>query len=157
MTTRIFTHPFIGIDSNPTGTIASNTAIPADGTFTDISSSAMSCVLEQTVNVSEGSPFGSEYTTQVPGRITGNLTIEFYTDYGATEAVNVLIPLLRQIVRVKLRPNPTGATTEAQGATNPEFMFDAVVAAVPSFNAGDDIAQQSVSWPTTGLVRFDAS
>lgn len=162
MATKKYLNPFIGlylgttgsdIIANPTPAIDDSTDVPADTRFINLASSTNSSVMtatfEYTASVDPGTPLGTDVTFNVPGRKDGSLAIDFYIDYGATEIVNRLFPLLGQVVRVKLR-----SASADVSASNPNIFFDAAVGGVPMLSVGDDIATGSVTWPIYGQVRL---
>ena len=157
----VFINPWVGlwtttaggaITTNPGTAITASTAVPADNLFDEIHEMVASVTLEEMVDVQESTSFGGVAVRNRPSYERNSLNITFNLEYGATESGNLLRPLKGQIVRVKLR-----SATAAQSATNPDYLFDCVVAQIPSFGGGEEAQTTECTWPIDGVVRFDAS
>jgi hypothetical protein len=120
---------------------------------TNLSSTINSVTLDITTDEVETTAFGSTYRTRIGGLKTGTVSLDFMQDFAAGSVDALLFPLMGSTVAIAIAPT-SGTVT----AINPEYRFTALVTQyTPYSSSTGDIAQLSVSWPTTGeIVRGTA-
>jgi len=120
---------------------------------TNLSTSINSVTLDITADEIETTAFGSTYRTRIGGLKSGSVSLDFMQDFAAGSVDALLFPLMGSTVAVKIAP-----TSGTVSATNPEYRFDCLVTQYQPYSSSTgDIAQLSVSWPTTGeIVRGTA-
>jgi len=120
---------------------------------TVLSDSIASVTLDITADEVETTAFGSTYRTRIGGLKDASVSFDFHQDFGAGSVDALLFPLMGSTVAIAIAPT-SGTVT----AINPEYRFTALVTQyTPYSSSTGDIAQLSVSWPTTGeIVRGTA-
>ncbi|MFD4551416.1 hypothetical protein [Streptomyces sp. NPDC058466] len=84
----------------------------------------------------------------IGGLKSGELGLEFKTDFAASALDSILWPLFGTVVTFEVRP-----TQAAAGASNPKWTGSVLVKELKPISGGvGDEATQSVSFPTTGAV-----
>lgn len=115
---------------------------------TDFSTSLAAVTLDVSAEEQETTSFGNSFRTRISGLKDGSVSLDFHQDFGATSVDATLWPLLGTSVEIVIKP-----TSEATGATNPTYTFDALVTEYQPFASSvGDLATLSVSWPVNGAV-----
>lgn len=115
---------------------------------TDFSTSLASATLDVSSEEQETTSFGDSWRERIGGLKDGSVSLDFHQDFGASSVDATLWPLLGTTVEIVIKP-----TSEATGATNPTYTFNALVTEYQPFASSvGDLATLSVSWPVTGAV-----
>lgn len=84
----------------------------------------------------------------IGGLKSGELGLEFKTDFAASALDSILWPLFGTVIAFEVRP-----TQSAVGTSNPKWTGNVLVKELKPISGGvGDEASQSVSFPTTGAV-----
>lgn len=114
----------------------------------DFSTSLASVTLDVNAEEQETTSFGDAWRERIGGLKDGSVSLDFHQDFGASSVDATLWPLLGTTVTIVIKP-----TSDAVGATNPTYTFDALVTEYQPFASSvGDLATLSVSWPVTGAV-----
>lgn len=115
---------------------------------TDLTQSIHGVTLDVSSTEVESTTFGNQFKTVLGGVISGSVKLDFYQDFGAGSVDSLIWPLLNTIATVTI--SPTSATVSA---TNPKYTATVLVNGYQPLNANiGDVANFSVTWPTTGTV-----
>jgi len=126
--------------------VATDYSITIGGT--DFSSSLAAVTLDTSAEEQEVTAFGDSWRTRTAGLKDGSVSLDFHQDFGASSVDATLWPLLGTTVEIVIKP-----TSDAVGATNPTYTFDALVTEYQPFASSvGDLATLSVSWPVSGAV-----
>ena len=126
--------------------VATDYSITIGGT--DFSSSLAAVTLDTSAEEQEVTAFGDSWRTRTSGLKDGSVSLDFHQDFGADAVDATLWPLLGTTVEIVIKP-----TSDAVGATNPTYTFDALVTEYQPFASSvGDLATLSVSWPVSGEV-----
>lgn len=97
--------------------------------------------------------FGDDNVTRIGGLKDGSVSIEFHSDFAASETYATLNPLLNTLTTVAVK-HDSGATA----ATNPLHSVSCLVSELPFLDATiGDLATFSVTWPMSGAVTVTTS
>lgn len=104
-------------------------------------------VRQVTLNVSadelDDTAMGATYRSRKGGLKDWSVTVEFNSDFAASEVDATLWPLLGSTTTITVKP-----TSAAVGSTNPSFSGSVLVSQVnPVGNSVGDLATVSVTWP----------
>ena len=115
---------------------------------TDFSTSLAAVTLDVSAEEQETTSFGDSWRERIAGLKDGSVSLDFHQDFGAASVDTTLWPLLGTTVAIVIKP-----TSEATGATNPTYTFNALVTEYQPFASSvGDLATLSVSWPVSGAV-----
>ena len=91
---------------------------------------------------------GATFRSRKGGLKDGSISLEFNSDFAASEIDATLFPILATTVAFVVKP-----TSSAVSATNPSYSGNCLVTQhVPVGNAVGDLATTSVTWPTSGTI-----
>ena len=117
-----------------------------------------SVTLGSTYDVLETTAFGggnvpAAAKERIAGLVDNSVTLEFHQDFAAASVEATIYPLLGTVAAVRVQP-----VNGAISATNPEYLFDALVSEwTPLNGAVGELATASVTWPITGPVTKDVT
>lgn len=115
---------------------------------TTLSNSISSVEVSLEADELETTAFGDGWRTRIGGLKTGNVSLDFFQDFGAASVEATLYPLLGTVATVVVSP-----TSGTVSATNPSYTIPALVTEhSPISGAVGDIATFSVTWPSAGTV-----
>lgn len=115
---------------------------------TDFSTSLAAVTLDVSAEEQETTSFGDSWRERIAGLKDGSVSLDFHQDFGASSVDTTLWPLLGTTVEIVIKP-----TSDATGATNPTYTFNALVTEYQPFASSvGDLATLSVSWPVSGAV-----
>ena len=115
---------------------------------TDFSTSLAAVTLDVSAEEQETTSFGDSWRERIAGLKDGSVSLDFHQDFGAASVDTTLWPLLGTSVEIVIKP-----TSDATGATNPTYTFNALVTEYQPFASSvGDLATLSVSWPVSGAV-----
>ena len=130
MATFVFTDAFVSINS------------------VDLSDHVRSVILDLTSEEQDDTAMGANFRSRKGGLKDGSISLEFNSDFAASEIDATIFPILATSVAFEIRP-----TSSAASSTNPKYTGNCLVTQhVPFGNAVGDLATTSVTWPTTGTV-----
>ena len=117
-----------------------------------------SVTLGSTYDVLETTAFGggnvpAAAKERIAGLVDNSVTLEFHQDFAAASVEATIYPLLGTVAAVRVQP-----VNGAISATNPEYLFDALVSEwTPLNGAVGELATASVTWPISGPVTKDVT
>ena len=117
-----------------------------------------SVTLGSTYDVLETTAFGggnvpAAAKERIAGLVDNSVTLEFHQDFAAASVEATIYPLLGTVAAVRVQP-----VNGAISATNPEYLFDALVSEwTPLNGAVGELATASVTWPITGPITKDVT
>ena len=112
-----------------------------------------SVTLGSTYDVLETTAFGggnvpAAAKERIAGLVDNSVTLEFHQDFAAASVEATIYPLLGTVAAVRVQP-----VNGAISATNPEYLFDALVSEwTPLNGAVGELATASVTWPISGMI-----
>ena len=117
-----------------------------------------SVTLGSTYDVLETTAFGggnvpAAAKERIAGLVDNSVTLEFHQDFAAASVEATIYPLLGTVAAVRVQP-----VNGAISATNPEYLFDALVSEwTPLNGAVGELATASVTWPISGQITKDTT
>lgn len=121
-------------------------SVVVDGT--DLSDHVRQVSLTVSADELDDTAMGDTYRSRIGGLKDWSVTLEFNSDFAASEVDATLFPLLGDAVTVTIKP-----TSAAVGATNPSYSGSVLVSqANPIGNSVGDLATVSVTWPGAGAL-----
>lgn len=115
---------------------------------TDMSTKVKSVELNVTVDEQDNTAMGATYKSRQGGLKDGSLKLTFNQDMAAATVDAVIWPLLGTTVTFEVR-----ATSAAVGAGNPKYTGSVLITEWnPLAGSVGDLAEVSVTWPTSGTV-----
>lgn len=116
---------------------------------TDISTDVKSVELSIDLSTEDATTMGSTWATNLPGVLSGSVTIEFVDDFANSAIDDILWALViaRAAVAFELRP-----TSDAVGTSNPSFSGNLIPASHAVGGSHGSAAMKSVTYPVTGTV-----
>lgn len=97
--------------------------------------------------------FGQTWETRVGGLKDGSVDLDFLNDFVATNLDSIFWPLLGTVVAFEIR-----ATSSARSTSNPAYTGSLFIKEwKPIVGGVGDLAQTSVSYPTSGTVLRQTS
>lgn len=130
--------------------IATGTKVTLNGT--DISSSCARAELVINAAEVDVTDFGSAGWTEVIGGLkSGQVSLDFHSDFGAGAVSTIFQPLVGTIGTVAI----IAANGTAASATTPEYEATVLINSfTPIAGAVGDLSTFSVTFPTTGAVTY---
>ena len=114
----------------------------------DLSDHVRSVTLDISAEEQDDTAMGATFRSRKGGLKDGSISLEFNSDFAASEIDATIFPILGTSVAFDIR-----ATSSAVSATNPKYTGSCLVTQhVPVGNAVGDLATTSVTWPTTGTI-----
>ena len=114
----------------------------------DLSDHVRSVTLDITAEEQDDTAMGATFRSRKGGLKDGSISLEFNSDFAASEIDATLFPILATTVAFVVKP-----TSSAVSATNPSYSGNCLVTQhVPVGNAVGDLATTSVTWPTSGTI-----
>lgn len=90
---------------------------------------------------------GDTSVSLIGGLKSGTLAVTFNDDFAASSTDVTLWPLLNTVTTFELRP-----TSGSVSATNPKWSGSVLISQLSVGGGVGELAQKSVSWPTSGTV-----
>lgn len=114
----------------------------------DLSDHVSSVTLEISADEIVTTSMGSTFNERVGGLKDGSLSIEFQSDFAASEVDATLWPLFGTVTSFVVKP-----TSDAVSATNPSYSGNILINQhIPVGNAVGELATMSVAYPTSGTI-----
>lgn len=114
----------------------------------DLSDHISSVTLEISADEIMTTSMGSTFNERVGGLKDGSLSIEFQSDFAASEVDATLWPLFGTVTSFVVKP-----TSDAVSATNPSYSGNILINQhIPVGNAVGELATMSVAYPTSGTI-----
>jgi hypothetical protein len=114
----------------------------------DLSDHVRSVTLDITAEEQDDTAMGSTFRSRKGGLKEGSLSLEFNSDFAASEIDATIFPILGTNVAYVVKP-----TSGSVSSTNPSYSGSCLVTQhVPVGNAVGDLATTSVTWPTSGTI-----
>ena len=114
----------------------------------DLSDHVRSVTLDISAEEQDDTAMGATFRSRKGGLKDGSISLEFNSDFAASEIDATIFPILGTSVAFVVKP-----TSSAVSATNPSYSGNCLVTQhVPVGNAVGDLATTSVTWPTTGTI-----
>lgn len=114
----------------------------------DLSDHISSVTLEISADEIVTTSMGSTFNERVGGLKDGSLSIEFQSDFAASEVDATLWPLFGTVTSFVVKP-----TSDAVSATNPSYSGNILINQhIPVGNAVGELATMSVAYPTSGTI-----
>jgi hypothetical protein len=121
-------------------------SVVIDGT--DLSDKVRQVTLTVSADELDKTAMGSTFRSRIGGLKDWSVSLEFNSDFAASEVDATLWPLLGTVATITIKP-----TSAAVGATNPSYSGDVLVSqANPMGNSVGDLATVSVQWPGAGAL-----
>lgn len=115
---------------------------------TDLSDHVRQVTLTVSADELDKTAMGGTYRSRIGGLKDWSVSLEFNSDFAASEIDATLWPLFGTAATVVIRP-----TSAAVGATNPQYSGSVLVSQVnPLGNSVGDLATVSVQWPGAGAL-----
>lgn len=115
---------------------------------TDLSDHVRSVTLNVTADELDDTAMGDTFRSRLGGLKDWSVSLEFNSDFAASEVDATLWPLLATTATVTVKP-----TSGATSATNPLYSGNVLVSQVnPLGNSVGDLATVSVTWPGAGTL-----
>ena len=119
----------------------------------NLSDHVRSVTLDISSEEQDDTAMGDSYRSRKGGLKDGSISLEFNSDFAASEVDATIFPILGTSVAWIIKPD-SGSTS----ATNPAYSGNCLITQhVPVGNAVGDLATTSVSWPTTGTISSATS
>jgi len=114
----------------------------------DLSDHVRSVTLDITAEEQDDTAMGATFRSRKGGLRDGSISLEFNSDFAASEIDATIFPILATNVAFVVKP-----TSSAVSSTNPSYSGNCLVTQhVPVGNAVGDLATTSVTWPTSGTI-----
>lgn len=115
---------------------------------TDLSDHVRQVTLNVSADELDDTAMGDTFRSRIGGLKDWSVSIEFNSDFAASEVDATLWPLLGTVATITIKP-----TSAAPGATNPSFSGSVLVSQVnPLGNGVGDLATVSVQWNGAGTL-----
>jgi hypothetical protein len=114
----------------------------------NLSDHVRSVTLDITSEEQDDTAMSATFRSRKGGLKDGSISLEFNSDFAASEVDATIFPILGTSVAFDIRP-----TSGSVSSTNPKYTGNCLVTQhVPFGNAVGDLATVSVTWPTTGTI-----
>ncbi|MEW2474608.1 radical SAM protein [Micromonospora gifhornensis] len=115
---------------------------------TDLSDHVRQVTLSVSADELDKTAMGSTFRSRIGGLKDWSVSVEFNSDFAASEVDATLWPFLGTTQTVVIRP-----TSAAASSTNPQYSGSVLVSQVnPLGNGVGDLATVSVQWPGSGAL-----
>lgn len=114
----------------------------------DLSNDTRSVTLNVTGDELDDTAMGDTFRSRIGGLKDWSVSLEFNSDFAASQVDATLFPLLNTTTTITIKP-----TSAAVSATNPSYSGSVLVSqANPLGNSVGDLATVSVTWPGAGTL-----
>lgn len=114
----------------------------------DLSDHVRSVTLDLSAEEQDDTAMGATFRSRKGGLKEGSISLEFNSDFAASEIDATIWPIFGTSVAFEIKP-----TSSAVSSTNPKYSGNCLITQhVPVGNAVGDLATTSVTWPTSGTV-----
>lgn len=114
----------------------------------DLSDDVRQVTLTVSADELDDTAMGDTFRSRIGGLKDWSVSLEFNSDFAASQVDATLWPLLGTTTTIAIRP-----TSGSKSATNPEYTGSVLVSQVnPLGNGVGDLATVSVQWPGAGTL-----